>query len=363
MLVLGGGLLVGLLLWMQPDPPDPHLVGTIDTNERIFGFAISPDTRLIAILNDQDQVQIFDVQTGNRHFALARYPCVWGGNPIAFRPDHPHLAIGYGNGAVILWDIQTGAQIRHIIDVQPLPADRRRDPCRPGSRTLDPRRVTHVAFHPDGTLLAAASDGQDTIFLHDVASGKRLATLQVPGNQIWGNLLFALAFSPNGDRLAVAVNDELLIWDVATAQLEMRLSPDGLASYLTEVAFQADGHTLVARRDDIPNVLEVWSLAEERLIRSTPGINGSGPWAFSPTDGTFALGGRLNRFFFAGHWLLGKNDPTIYVSHLDDPSIIKELHGHDDTVSAIAFSADGRLLVSGSYDGTVRLWRVPAFDE
>src|SRR5207249_4566491 len=37
---------------------------------------------------------------------------------------------------------------------------------------------------------------------------------------------------------------------------------------------------------------------------------------------------------------------------------LAELEGHGDSVEAVAFSGDGSLLVSGSADGSVRLWRL-----
>ena len=55
-----------------------------------------------------------------------------------------------------------------------------------------------------------------------------------------------------------------------------------------------------------------------------------------------------------GRWLEWLNRPREWVP----PACLMALRGHQDSVFSVAVSADGRMAVSGSDDGTVRVWEL-----
>jgi WD40 repeat protein len=54
----------------------------------------------------------------------------------------------------------------------------------------------------------------------------------------------------------------------------------------------------------------------------------------------------------------GSADRTIKIWHLVRGELRQTLQGHSDGVTSVALSLDGRTLVSGSSDKTIKIWRV-----
>src|SRR5947209_850007 len=67
---------------------------------------------------------------------------------------------------------------------------------------------------------------------------------------------------------------------------------------------------------------------------------------------------RALRFSLDGRIIASASTPVIDLWDVPSGRLLRHLKGHTNFVNALAFSADGHTLASGSYDGTVRLWDV-----
>jgi len=113
-------------------------------------------------------------------------------NALAISPDGRMLAVAYNEGFVQLWDLATG---------QPL------DPLKGfllGAHS--------VVFSPDGTRLAAGSNGQEAVKLWDTETRQEVLTLNGQGS-----IFEALKFSPDGRYLmSVNINGVIHLWSAPT---------------------------------------------------------------------------------------------------------------------------------------------------
>jgi len=153
-----------------------------------------------------------------------------------------------------------------------------------------------------------------------------------------GNLF---AFSPDGNSLASARADRIIVWDVKARQPVGRpLASHGDAVF--GIAFSPDGKTLASSSRSDHNLI-LWSLdTREPVGPAITAHDGAAVTvAFSPDRRTLATGGAGTILF----WDLQTRQPS-------GPP----LRGHSSNVVSLAFSPDGLTLASGSWDGTVILW-------
>ena len=197
--------------------------------------------------------------------------------------------------------------------------------------------VRCLAYSPDGRTLASGGDDR-TIVLWDLTTGRARRTLT--GH---GDCVRALAFSRDGETLLSGSWDESLRhWPVVPGKPRGRESGDLIPGGVYSLARAPDGWSY-AVGDAWGDVLILRSADRGRPL-SLRGHSGSvSAVSFSPDSRLLAS---------ASH------DHILRLWNADFGEERGTLAGHTDWVIAAAFSPDGRLLASGGYDGSLLLWDV-----
>jgi len=126
--------------------------------------------------------------------------------------------------------------------------------------------VSQIAYSPDGKLLAVASDN-NTVSLLDATSGKVLRTFSLPKRLKQRGSLKHLQFSPNGRWLLTADgSDRLQVWQVSTGRLQIDLGETAQADPQT-LTFSPNGQRLVIlTRDPAEASMEIWDLEQGQIV-------------------------------------------------------------------------------------------------
>ena len=298
----------------------------IEVGSPVRSVAVQPKKTVFASGEKNGAVRLWDANTGEPVRDLLAGNGGNGGdekavNAVAFSPDGQWLASASEDGSVRWWNAGTGELVGKV----------------PNGHDRTP--VNAVAFSPDGQLIASAGDDKK-VRLWDVGSGKPEGD-PLPGH---GKPVNAVAFSPRGGLIASGGEDGTVrLWDAADTGWRFEQPTTGHELPVNAVAFSPDGQRLASASDD--RTVRLWDANKARPVGEPlrpvgEPLNAHKNWvlsvAFSPD------GKRL---------VSGSADYTLLLWDVDAGKTIGDaLTGHGKEVFSAAFSPDGRRIVSGMGD-------------
>ncbi|THW16558.1 WD40 repeat-like protein [Aureobasidium pullulans] len=234
------------------------LKNKLNTRERAYISAFSPDGKLFAVATGGGRLKLYDTVTGSVHSVYIE------GKSLAFEfsPDSRVLASGSGDN-IKLWDVSTGSSYdipksANAYGVIVSPLSKLVTSYHTDSMEL---WTTHtgrlelegyaVAFNQNEDMVACALHNH-TINLQNLKTGKPNFTLADHTR-----IVSTLAFSPDDKLLASASQDQSVnLWDVETGALCRKFS---CTHKIWEVVFSPNGKLLaIVLRDD---TVELWNIA------------------------------------------------------------------------------------------------------
>lgn len=275
---------------------------------------LSRDGKKVLSGGNDGTARLWDLDTGKEVRRVQGMPGkVWA---VAFAPDGRSALVGCSKGTLGVFDVGTGQLTRAF--------------------PKQTKAVRCVCFLPDGKRAVTANYDR-FVRLLDVNDAKELQQLSGHAS---GQLSLAcsadgkLALSGGGQKEKVAI-----LWDLQTGKSRHHLGGHG--ERIIGTAFSPDGkYAATACWDQKAYLWDVASGKQERTLACATKVYAV---AFSPDNRLLAT---------------GEDSGKIILWEVATGKAVQSLEGHTSAANLLRFAPDGRTLISGSKDRTVRTWRL-----
>ncbi|KAK0633843.1 WD40-repeat-containing domain protein [Immersiella caudata] len=195
-------------------------------------------------------------------------------------------------------------------------------------------RVNSVVFSHDGSLIASASDDK-TIQIWDSTTGAHQRTITGHGGKV-----SSVDFSHhNKTVLATSSDGSARIWDASSGSCLRTLEGSNNGAAIRSGAFSHDGRSAAFVSGG--KTILLWDLNVRTLQGHSEQIS------------AVACSNQGNLIASSSG-----NGSSLLIHDAATGEQLQQLKGHTDKVNSIAFSQDDRLVVTASFDDTVRIWDV-----
>ncbi len=238
--------------------------------------------------------------------------------------------------------------------------------CHQDRLTVQHSGATCVDWSPDGKHFASGGNDR-SVRIWQAASGTLVATLTGHSDQV-----NALAWNGDGSQIATGGRDKTIrIWDATTAESLATLG--GHEFYVSSVAWSPDGTRLASAASHRSGEFIIWDAETRQRLTRIQTAAGDPRIHWSPDSRWLTVAGAIYdanagnkvstsnvgdraRWSPDGQWLAAPAGKHVAIrTALGDEARIS-LTGHRDLVRCVDWSPDGKFLVTGGKDNTVKTW-------
>lgn len=321
------------------DVSDVNAIGSICTlaehTREVSSVIFIPNTNLLASSSHDKTINLWDTQNPRQPKHLKTLPAHPDSiNRLAFSSDKPLRVASASDKIIKIWDIDRLLQFQCLKTFQGYSC-----------------RINSVAFIPSSEILVSAGKDDFVRFWNISSSEKWEILLDFPAST---TEIVSIAFNSIGKSLYLAVGSidgTVKVWDVTNLEEYKELPTDKIKhdSLVCSMAFSPNGKFLATCGSE--RTVKLWNIQDIKFPKCFSTLSWDGNWigsvAFNATSDILASSGQDRKITL---WEIRPDEVSYKTTK------IRDFTGHDNDIQALVFSPDGKRLISGSADKTVRVW-------